>query len=49
MILDVAKAMIEGKLPQAPVAKLIGFELVAIEPGSAVIELHGDRLCVESE
>ena len=32
--------MIEGKLPQAPVAKLIGFELVAIEPGSAVIELQ---------
>ena len=27
--LDAAKAMIDGKLPQAPVAKLIGFELVA--------------------
>ena len=39
-ILDAAKAMIEGKAPQAPVARLIGFELVAIEPGSAVIELQ---------
>jgi len=39
-ILDAAKAMIEGKAPQAPVATLIGFELVAIEPGSAVIELQ---------
>lgn len=43
-ILDAAKAMIEGKVPQAPVAKLIGFELVAIEPGSAVIELQASEV-----
>lgn len=43
-ILDAAKAMIEGKVPQAPVARLIGFELVAIEPGSAVIELQTNEV-----
>ena len=43
-ILDAAKAMIEGKVPQAPVARLIGFELVAIEPGSAVIELQAGEV-----
>lgn len=43
-ILDAAKAMIEGRVPQAPVAKLIGFELVAIEPGSAVIELQASEV-----
>jgi uncharacterized protein (TIGR00369 family) len=43
-ILDAAKAMIEGKAPQAPVAKLIGFQLVAIEPGNAVIELQATEV-----
>lgn len=39
-ILDAAQAMIDGSAPQAPVARLIGFKLVSIEPGNAVIELQ---------
>ena len=37
-MLDIAKAMINGEVPQPPVGRLIGFELVAIAPGSAVIK-----------
>ncbi|HKV34831.1 MAG TPA: PaaI family thioesterase [Pyrinomonadaceae bacterium] len=39
-ILDAANAMIRGEVPQPPVGRLIGFELVSIEPGSAVIQLE---------
>jgi uncharacterized protein (TIGR00369 family) len=39
-MIDLGKAMIEGRVPQAPVAKLIGFELVSVEPGTAVMELQ---------
>jgi uncharacterized protein (TIGR00369 family) len=37
-MLEAAKAMIRGEVPQPPVGRLIGFELVSVEPGSAVIE-----------
>ena len=39
-MLDVAKAIIKGEAPQAPVGRLIGFDLVSIEPGNAVIEFE---------
>jgi|ERR1043165_995267 uncharacterized protein (TIGR00369 family) len=32
--------MIKGEAPQAPVGRLIGFDLVSIEPGNAVIEFE---------
>src|SRR5215471_7956205 len=37
-MLDAAKAMIKGETLQPPVGRLIGFNLVSVEPGSAVIE-----------
>ena len=39
-ILDAANAMIKGEVPQPPVGRLIGFELVSIAPGSAVIQFE---------
>ena len=39
-ILDAANAMIKGEVPQPPVGRLIGFKLVSIEPGSAVIQFE---------
>ncbi len=39
-MLDAAQAMINGEAPQPPVGRLIGFSLVAIEPGTAVIEFE---------
>ncbi|HEU4795464.1 MAG TPA: PaaI family thioesterase [Pyrinomonadaceae bacterium] len=42
-ILELTKAMIKGEVPPAPVAKLIGFNLVAVEPGEAVFELQATQ------
>src|SRR5215467_6385108 len=39
-MLDTAKTIIKGEVPQPPVGKLIGFNLVSIEPASAVIEFE---------
>src|SRR5262245_50950089 len=39
-MLDVGRAMIEGETPQPPVGRLIGFDLVSIEPGTAVIAME---------
>lgn len=39
-MMDLAKAMISGDVPQPPVGRLIGFELVSVEPGQAVIEFQ---------
>ena len=39
-MMDLAKAMISGDVPQPPVGRLIGFDLVSIEPGGAVIEFQ---------
>jgi uncharacterized protein (TIGR00369 family) len=39
-MLDVMHAMIRGDAPPAPVAKLIGFDLVDVGPGKAVFELQ---------
>ena len=38
-MLDLLQKVHRGELPPPPVASLIGFELTAIEPGRAVIEL----------
>ena len=38
-MLDLIQKVHRGELPPPPVASLIGFELTAIEPGRAVIEL----------
>jgi acyl-coenzyme A thioesterase PaaI-like protein len=39
-ILDAAKAMVNGEAPQPPVGRLIGFSLVSVAPGNAVIEFE---------
>ena len=39
-IIDLAKAMVSGDAPQPPVGRLIGFNLVSIAPGTAVIEFQ---------
>src|SRR5262245_65181211 len=39
-MLDAGKAMVKGEAPQPPVGRLIGFNLVSIEPGNAVIEFE---------
>ena len=41
-MLDLIRKVHRGELPPPPVASLIGFELTAIEPGRAVIELVAD-------
>src|SRR5215471_12567455 len=39
-LLERTKAIIRGEAPPPPVARLIGFNLVSVEPGSAVIEFE---------
>jgi uncharacterized protein (TIGR00369 family) len=39
-LLERAKAMTTGEVPQPPVARLIGFNLISVEPGKSVIELQ---------
>jgi uncharacterized protein (TIGR00369 family) len=39
-MLQAAQAIVRGDVPQPPVGRLIGFNLVSIEPGNAVIELQ---------
>lgn len=38
--LDVGRDMVRGDLPQPPIARLVGFRMVAIEPGEAVMEME---------
>ena len=40
--LDLMRRMQQGKIPQPPVAALIGFDLVEVEEGRAVMELQTD-------
>ena len=42
-LLEVARRMIAGEGPPAPIASLLGFTLTAIEPGRARIELAADH------
>ena len=39
-MLDLIRKMQRGELPPPPVATLVGFELTAVEPGHAVVELQ---------
>ena len=38
-MLDLSEAIIRGEAPQPPIARLIGFRMVSVKPGEAVIEL----------
>jgi uncharacterized protein (TIGR00369 family) len=38
--LDRLRRVIEGEIPPPPVAQLVGFRLIAVEPGYAKVELH---------
>ena len=35
-----AEAIVKGEVPQPPVGKLIGFDLISVAPGKAVVELN---------
>jgi acyl-coenzyme A thioesterase PaaI-like protein len=42
--IDFLRAIRDGRLPAAPMAELLGFRLVEIEPGHAVFEvIPGER------
>src|SRR5438270_10295720 len=41
-ILETARRMIAGDAPPAPMGRLIGMRLIAIEPGRATFELDAD-------
>lgn len=42
-LLDLARQMVSGELPPPPVARLIGFKLESIEPGTAVVSFEADE------
>ncbi len=42
-MLEMIRKQIRGELPKPPVAQLIGFTLVAAQPGEAVVELEADE------
>jgi uncharacterized protein (TIGR00369 family) len=42
-MLDRIQQLLSGELPPPPVATLIGFDLAAVEPGRAVIELEATQ------
>jgi uncharacterized protein (TIGR00369 family) len=39
-MLDRVQAILRGEVPDPPVARLVGFKLVAVAPGSAVFEME---------
>jgi uncharacterized protein (TIGR00369 family) len=39
-MLDLSEAIIRGDAPPPPIARLIGFDLVSVKPGEAVVELQ---------
>jgi uncharacterized protein (TIGR00369 family) len=41
-LLELAQKMIRGEVPAAPVAQLIGFKLIEVEKGRAVMTLDAD-------
>jgi len=42
--LEFLRAIRDGRLPSPPIAELLGFSLVEVEPGHAVFEVHpGER------
>jgi uncharacterized protein (TIGR00369 family) len=42
-MLEMARKMLRGEIPPPPIARLVGFTAVAIEPGHAVFELEADE------
>ncbi len=42
-LLEMARRMIAGELPQPPVGELVGFKLAAIDAGHAVIEFEATK------
>ncbi|MFQ5907907.1 MAG: PaaI family thioesterase [Thermoplasmata archaeon] len=42
-LFEMARSIAEGEIPQPPVAQLIGFRLVSVEPGQAVLEMETDE------
>ena len=42
-ILELCEAIAKGEAPQPPVAKLIGFDLVSVKPGEAVVEFEATQ------
>jgi uncharacterized protein (TIGR00369 family) len=43
-ILELCEAIAKGEVPQPPVAKLIGFDLVSVKPGEAVVEFEATQV-----
>ena len=42
-MLDIIRAIRDGKLPPPPIARLVGFHYVGVEPGEIVIELQPEQ------
>ncbi len=42
-MLDLSKAVARGDAPPPPIARLIGFDLVSVNPGEAVIEFQATK------
>lgn len=40
---DLARLILSGQLPEPPIARLIGFRPIAVEPGQAIVELEVDE------
>ena len=40
-MLDRSEAIVRGDAPPPPIARLIGFELISVKPGEAIIEFQG--------
>jgi uncharacterized protein (TIGR00369 family) len=43
-MVDQTKAIIRGEAPPPPVAKLIGFDVVSVEPGESVVEFQATEV-----
>jgi uncharacterized protein (TIGR00369 family) len=37
------EAMVKGEVPPPPIARLVGFNLISVKPGEAVVELHASE------
>jgi uncharacterized protein (TIGR00369 family) len=42
-MLELMQSIVSGETQPPPIARLIGFKLLSVEPGEAVIELDADR------
>jgi len=43
-LIHAAEAMVRGEAPQPPVGRLIGFNLISLKPGEAVVELQASEV-----